>query len=199
MRIMNMPKIFQSYPNQRIIKVHREKPTSDFLGIKNENWQAACRDLGAHSTMLYLYIASNADNYEFALSQRAVQQSIGMPRSTYYDQFHKLVDRGYLKQSNGSTYEFFEKPQPSDRIEDVNQEFSDGIDFTAAELPISSGGDVVLSEDIEINNNHSTNNEINIEKNSQKEELYPDVEVHIKAPKAKGKNRPEDKPSVWRF
>ena len=27
-----------TYPNQIIIKVHREKPTSDFLGIKNENW-----------------------------------------------------------------------------------------------------------------------------------------------------------------
>lgn len=28
----------ETYPNQRTIKVHREKATTDFLGIKNENW-----------------------------------------------------------------------------------------------------------------------------------------------------------------
>lgn len=27
-----------TYPNQRMIKIHREKATTDFLGIKNENW-----------------------------------------------------------------------------------------------------------------------------------------------------------------
>jgi len=36
-------------PNQRTIVVHRERVTTDFLGIKNENWQAAARDLGAHA------------------------------------------------------------------------------------------------------------------------------------------------------
>ena len=28
----------ETFPNQRIVKVHREKVTTDFLGIKNENW-----------------------------------------------------------------------------------------------------------------------------------------------------------------
>lgn len=66
-----MPTI--TYPNQRMVKIHRERATSDFLGIKNENWQAAARDLGAHATMLYLYLASNADNYTTALSPVAVR------------------------------------------------------------------------------------------------------------------------------
>ncbi len=34
-----------SYPNQRMVRVHREKITNDFLGIKNENWQNAIKDL----------------------------------------------------------------------------------------------------------------------------------------------------------
>lgn len=38
-----------TYPNQRMVRVHRERASSDFLGIKNENWQAASRDLGAHA------------------------------------------------------------------------------------------------------------------------------------------------------
>ena len=60
-------------PNQRIAKIHREVAKSDFLGIKNENWQAAARDLGAHALMLYLYLASNADGYNLALSPAAIR------------------------------------------------------------------------------------------------------------------------------
>lgn len=31
-----MPNI--TFPNQRMVKVHRESAKADFLGIKNENW-----------------------------------------------------------------------------------------------------------------------------------------------------------------
>lgn len=101
-----------SYPNQRMIHIHRERPSTDFLGIKNENWMAAARDLSAHALKLYFYFAANADNYEFALSQAAVTQDIGMARSTFHDQFHVLVNKGYLVNTHGNTFDFFEKPQP---------------------------------------------------------------------------------------
>lgn len=100
-------------PNQRMVHIHRERPSSDFLGIKNENWQAASRALGAHALRLYLYLAANADNYTLALSPAALSRDIGMPRSTYHDQFRKLVDFGYLVQNGGNLYEFYEVPQPA--------------------------------------------------------------------------------------
>ncbi len=124
-----MPAI--TFPNQRLIKIHRERATSDFLGIKNENWQAAARDLGAHATMLYLYLASNANGYTQALSPVAVRQSIGMARSTYHDQFHKLLDKGYLVPSTGNTFDFYEVPQAATRQK--NDVSADGLDF--AECP----------------------------------------------------------------
>lgn len=74
-----------TYPNQRMVKIHREPFKSDFLGIKNENWQAAARDLRPHALLLYFYLASNANNYSLALSPAAVHEAIGMPRSTYND------------------------------------------------------------------------------------------------------------------
>ena len=100
-------------PNQRLITIHREPAKSDFLGIKNCNWQAAARDLGAHALMLYLYIAANADNYNLALSPVAINQAVGMPASTYRDQFVKLVNKGYLvRRSEGSNiYDFYELPK----------------------------------------------------------------------------------------
>lgn len=96
-----------------MIRVHRERPSTNFLGIKNENWMAAARDLSAHALKLYFYFAANADNYEFALSQTAVTRDIGMPRSTFHDQFHILVNKGYLVNTHGNTYDFYEKPRPN--------------------------------------------------------------------------------------
>ena len=102
-------------PNQRGVRVHRERPTSDFLGIKNENWQAAARDLGPYALALYLYFAANANGYQLAFSPTAVNEAIGMPASTARDQFKKLIAKGYLVPVNGNGFDFFEisKPRPA--------------------------------------------------------------------------------------
>ena len=187
-----------SFPNQRLVRVHRERASSDFLGIKNANWQAASRDLGAHALQLYLYLASNADNYTLALSPAAVRQSIGMARSTYHDQFHKLVDRGYLVPSTGNTFEFYEVPQAATQTR--KEVSANGLDFEECPGCDSrgvSGGQCVLPEDIEINNIVLTNNpETNNENKSQTEySIYiPKVkEVVIPLPVAEGKERPKPK------
>jgi len=106
--VTNRPK---TVPHQRLIKIHREALTENFLGIKNENWKAASRDLGHTALRLYLYLAANADKYNLALSPAAIENEIGMPRSTYSDQFKKLLNKGYIVHKGGNQYEFFEKPQ----------------------------------------------------------------------------------------
>ena len=185
-----------TFPNQRMIKIHRESVKADFLGIKNENWQAASRDLGAHALMLYLYLASNANNYTVALSPAAVRQAIGMARSTYHDQFHKLVDRGYLVPSHGNTFEFYEVPQAATQAR--NELSADRLNFEESPLCDTQEacvGQSVLAEDTEINNRDSETNitETNI---SEKEEAViiqkPKVrEITIKPPTAEGRSRPK--------
>lgn len=86
-----------TYPNQRTVKIHREKATTDFLGIKNENWKAASRDLSAHALKLYMYLASNADNFELALSPAAILKEIGMARSTYHEPISHLREQRLYK------------------------------------------------------------------------------------------------------
>ena len=192
-----MPSI--TYPNQRLIKIHRESAKTDFLGIKNENWQAASRDLGAHGLRLYLYLAANANNYNLALSPAAARAAIGIPRSTYFDQFAILVDKRYLVPGAGNTYDFYEVPQPATQTQ--NEVSADGLNFE--EIPShdeqgGSGGQSVLPEDIEINNNNSIDNsEINNANNPEvKEEICkPKVkEVVISRPVAEGKQRPKHLP-----
>ena len=185
-----------TFPNQRMIRIHRESARTDFLGIKNENWQAASRDLGAHALQLYLYLASNANNYTTALSPVAVRQAIGMARSTYHDQFHKLVDKGYLVPGSGNGFDFYEVPQTATQARKLTG--AGGLDFE--ECPsdgeeVSQGGQSVLPEDIEINNNQMTTmvGINNSNPNPEGMELYiPKVkEITIKRPVAEGKDRPK--------
>ncbi len=122
-----MPK---TVANQRVVKIHRERASSDFLGIKNENWQYAARDLGAHALLLYLYLAANADGYTLALSPTAIRQAVGMPPQTYRDQFLKLIDKKYLVQTGGNVYEFYEKPQHEAQPYEKISQTADVLDFT---------------------------------------------------------------------
>ena len=152
--------------NQRTVRVHRERAAADFLGIKNENWKAAARDLSPHALLLYLYLASNADNYTFALSPAAITAEIGMPRSTYHDQFNILVNKGYLVNTHGNTYDFYEKPQTRPDIQDLKERSPHGSKFEdssadglSMDQPVSNG----TGDRIEINNRY-INNSVNRKK-----------------------------------
>lgn len=164
-----------TFPNQRTIIVHREKPTQDFLGIKNENWMAASRDLGAHALQLYLYLASNKDNYNLALSPAAITEQIGMARSTYHDQFKKLINKGYLVNVHGNTFDFYETPMPRD----VNIQKNDMSTNEQIFVPCTSDGiekpnfaNNIYTQDIQINNiKNSTDNLEYISEIQKKREL----------------------------
>jgi|GEM_PF-490178 len=186
-------------PNQRTVKIHREVAKSDFLGIKNENWQAAARDLRPHALLLYLYLASNANNYTLALSPAAVREAVGMPRSTYNDQIKVLIDKGYLVPSRGNTFDFYEVPQPRGVYSASNASLGHSFD---EECPTTDKGitNAVVNhpiEDREINNSQNVINTeaINIENPSPIQP--PKVkEITIKRPKAEGKDRPRDIPKL---
>ena len=153
-----------TYANQRMVRVHRERAASDFLGIKNENWKAAARDLSPHALLLYLYLASNADNYTLALSPAAITEDVGMPRSTYHDQFKVLVNKGYLVNTHGNTYDFYEKPQPRPVKQDSEERSPHGLNFeddTARSFPMEQPVSNGTENEIEINNKY-TNKSINI-------------------------------------
>ena len=196
----------ETFPNQRMVKVHRERATANFLGIKNENWQAASRDLGAHGLQLYLYLASNADNYTLALSPAAVRQAIGLKRSTYHDKFHELEEKGYLVNTHGNTFEFYEVPQAAAQTK--KSVTADGLDFEenpCRDEQEASDGQSVLPENIEINNMTDTPNNTGINNGLTSGEgviQKPQIkEIVISRPVAEGKNRakPIEQPKKAEF
>ena len=155
--------------------------------------------MGAHGLRLYLYLAANANNYNLALSPAAARAAIGIPRSTYFDQFAILVDKRYLVPGAGNTYDFYEVPQPATQTQ--KEVSADGLEFE--EIPShgeqgGSGGQSVLPEDIEINNNNFIDNSgINNANNPEVKETIrkPEVkEIVISRPVAEGKQRPKSLP-----
>ena len=155
--------------------------------------------MGAHALMLYLYLAANADGYNLALSPAAVRQAIGMPRSTYQDQFTKLMDKGYIVSGSGNVYHFFETPQPSHGSNQtfiINQTPNDGLNFEECPLDVSCvdrAAPNVPTEDREINNNEiqTNNNGINNSVLNGAEDIYIPKEKIIKIPVPKAERKKE--------
>ena len=72
-------------PYQKTVTIHRAPLDKSFLGINNDSWKTAARILTPPSFLLYIYFTSNKDKFTLALSPKAIQQEIGMARSTFYD------------------------------------------------------------------------------------------------------------------
>lgn len=193
-------------PNQRVVTIHREPAKSDFLGIKNENWMYAARDLGAHALMLYLYFASNANGYTLALSPAAIRQAIGMPRSTYQDQILKLMDKGYLIETGANSFDFYEVPKPR---HGNNQTPVSAVGLDNGECTsVGTGEDLpvqpITGENIEINNTATTTKSRtnSSDLNTGGEIKIPEVkEVRIPIPQLQPKKpltpRPEKKEFIF--
>lgn len=187
-----------------MITVNRERAEKDFLGIKNENWMAASRDLGAHALRLYLYLAANADGYRFALSPAAIQEEIGMPNSTYRDQFKILVNKGYLVETGGNSYAFYEIPKT--RSACANRETANVVseeNTTTCAFPIMDAVEDSTANIREINNIQKAIDSlgINIDEDNSHKIVIPTREIVIRPPEAVGKNRPKpiEKPKQGEF
>lgn len=96
--------------NQKTVVIHFDKPERNFLMIKNENWMEFNKSHNPYALQLYLYLAKNADGFQFALSQQAALEEAGITKTTFHKYVNLLIDEGYLVHRNGNTYDFYETP-----------------------------------------------------------------------------------------
>jgi len=105
-----------------------------------------------------------------------------MARSTYHDQFHVLLDKGYLVPSHRNSFDFYEVPRPVNCTEFGLPQ--DGLDFengTSDGQAMEQAEQTVLPENIEINTNNQNSN-INTSIDAME---VPEVrEITIKCPDA---------------
>ena len=100
----------KTVPNQKIIKVNKEicGKGNLYAAINLEAMERAAQDLDAACFKLWIYFAKNQNNYEFALSSKAIADSFGMKKDQYDRAIKVLLDKHYLIQEKGNQYSFHE-------------------------------------------------------------------------------------------
>ena len=102
---------FNIVPNQRIFVIHREDKGNSFISINKNNYSKAYRDMSSTPAALglYIWLVGNQNNYKFAFSPQAIENQLGMARSSCHSAVKKLEELGYLVQrENSNVYDFYE-------------------------------------------------------------------------------------------
>ena len=106
------------YANQKWIKVHKTPVSRDFLQIPNQEWMHVNKELTPYGLQLYLYLASNANGYELALSPQDARDQAGICRTSFYEYLRQLEKHGYLVWRHTNTYDFYTVARPIDERTD---------------------------------------------------------------------------------
>lgn len=116
---------FDTNPNQKIISVLKDgKAVCDaqhiYLKAQKEAMFAAMKNLTPTNFEVWLYLASQSDNYTFAFSPAAITNETGIKKSSLQEGIRVLIREHYLIQRNDGSniYDFYEVP----RVEDPDQE-----------------------------------------------------------------------------
>ena len=115
--------------NQKWIRIHKPRLNNNFLTISNADWMTANKILTPYGLQLYLFLAANADGYQFALSPEHAEQSAGIRRTTFYEYLRKLEICGYLVLKVGNVYDFYTSPRPANERTHPDKHASEKIVF----------------------------------------------------------------------
>ena len=102
---------FETVPNQRIFVIHRKDKGNNFIAINKLNFSKAYRDMSKTPAALglYIWLVGNQDKYKFAFSPQAIENQLGMARSSCHGAINRLAELGYLVQREDSNvWDFYE-------------------------------------------------------------------------------------------
>ena len=86
-----------TYPNQKIIHINKNRYKANFLQVGIDEWQEAFKELKPSTFAIYLYLASNADGFDLALSQKAIENALGIKKTAYHNAIAELKEKGYIR------------------------------------------------------------------------------------------------------
>ena len=101
----------KTVPNQKVIRVTKEicDKQHTYAAINIAAMEEAARNLDAGAFKLWIYFAKNQENYQFALSSKAVEEVFGMKIKQYNNAIKELQDKGYVNVISGNIYCFSER------------------------------------------------------------------------------------------
>ena len=121
-----MIQVKKLYKCQKAVIIKKERKKENDYDVKfsmyKEDLLAASRTLKDETSFkLYMYLASNQDNYAFGLSRADVIEQTGMGSKSYDRAVSKLIDNGYLVYTHEQAtdgkitaplYDFIARPNP---------------------------------------------------------------------------------------
>ena len=112
-----------TFPNQRVIIVHRAKKNErNFIQLDKETSAMVLAQLNYSEFKLWFYLCGNMDNYHLAFSPADIEAKTSLSRSSYYNAFSGLLDKGYLVLAQGNLYHFYERP-----VQNLDQDLDDTL------------------------------------------------------------------------
>lgn len=117
----------KTVPNQKTIKIVKREPFNKgnlYCMFHLDALQEAMTLLSGEHLKLWLYLNKNQDNYQFDLSQKALE-AWGLKKDSYYRAVNKLIELHYLNpvEEDSNVYYFSEKPKTA-RNSEKPKEFS---------------------------------------------------------------------------
>ena len=113
-----------SVPNQKWIQVHKPRVTERFLQISHEDWMQANKTLSPYGLQLYLYLASNNDNYEFALSPADAEVCAGIKNTSFRKYMKRLEEEGTVveKDAEGNPIPKTDSDEEQNGVKDAGEQ-----------------------------------------------------------------------------
>jgi len=118
----------KTYPNQKMITIHKDPVKENFLQVNICEGQEAFATLPRISFGLYLYLCGNQDKFNLTLSSVDVQKSLGVSDSSYRRAVEDLLATGYLmmRNCNEHTLDFYTTLQPTGYVKKERKKKSSG-------------------------------------------------------------------------
>lgn len=100
----------KTVPNQKTVTTRGAKHDKDniYAALNIRAMEIAMSTLKPNTFKLWCYMAKNQNNYTFALSCADACDFCKMSKPTYLASVQELIENGYLVNTNGNDYDFYE-------------------------------------------------------------------------------------------
>lgn len=99
-----------TYPNQKIIHINKGEYTQNYLTVGIDEWIEASKVLKPNTFKVYLYLCSNANGFDLALSRQDIINKLGISLDSYKRAIKELTDKKYIELKQGNVYDFYTMP-----------------------------------------------------------------------------------------
>ena len=123
-----------SYSNQKILRIVKPKYEREFLQVGITEWQNAYKVLTPSAFAIYLYLASNADGFCLELSQKAIENSLGIKKTAYFEAVKQLEGKGYIQPISGNMFYFLLSANSGKTENSVKTENSGNTELAGEQL-----------------------------------------------------------------